>query len=117
MVAMLMVDFVYSEEENMASPHGNHPIHLHPVCSIALLHLIYEQIQNTSLYSMELTHDLATRFDRYIATLLLYWAPPCGSLWVCNSNASYLTLIWEQLMYRAKKEGAVLLGLRHPWEH
>ncbi|KAI5804097.1 hypothetical protein DFH27DRAFT_392650 [Peziza echinospora] len=25
--------------------------------------------------------------------------------------------MWFFLMYRAKKDGAVLLGLRHPWDH
>ncbi|RPB23064.1 hypothetical protein L211DRAFT_751982, partial [Terfezia boudieri ATCC MYA-4762] len=25
--------------------------------------------------------------------------------------------MWFFLMYRAKKDGAVLLGRRHPWEH
>ncbi|KAH6891997.1 hypothetical protein B0T10DRAFT_482770 [Thelonectria olida] len=25
--------------------------------------------------------------------------------------------MWFWLMYRAKKEGAVLLGRKHPWDH
>lgn len=25
--------------------------------------------------------------------------------------------MWFFLMYRAKKEGAILLGYRHPWDH
>ncbi|KAI5845095.1 hypothetical protein DFP73DRAFT_42758 [Morchella snyderi] len=25
--------------------------------------------------------------------------------------------MWFWLMYRAKKDGAVLLGLKHPWDH
>ncbi|KAI5800004.1 hypothetical protein EDC01DRAFT_787125 [Geopyxis carbonaria] len=25
--------------------------------------------------------------------------------------------MWFFIMYRAKKDGAVLLGLRHPWDH
>ncbi|PWW72709.1 hypothetical protein C7212DRAFT_354336 [Tuber magnatum] len=25
--------------------------------------------------------------------------------------------MWFFLMYRAKKDGAVLLGLKHPWDH
>ncbi|KAL0087490.1 hypothetical protein J3Q64DRAFT_1833753 [Phycomyces blakesleeanus] len=25
--------------------------------------------------------------------------------------------MWFWMMYRAKQDGAVLLGLRHPWDH
>lgn len=28
-----------------------------------------------------------------------------------------LTLTVVQLMYRAKRDGPALLGLKHPWEH
>ncbi|KAG5777671.1 hypothetical protein H9Q73_008668 [Fusarium xylarioides] len=47
------------------------------------------------------------------------WLPPVAHVpRIYRFTATALGAgMWFFLMYRAKKDGAVLLGLKHPWDH
>ncbi|GAQ82930.1 hypothetical protein KFL_001290210 [Klebsormidium nitens] len=47
------------------------------------------------------------------AGLTLY--PP--KRWQVRTGQGMCALMWFWILYRAKEDGAVFLGLRHPWDH
>lgn len=87
---------------------GNHPIHIHPVCHPSTCS---DLLENWS----ELNCPQARPLYRYTATLL------SASMWFfvrhLKPGPSAMSLTTGQLMYRAKKDGAVLMGWKHPWDH
>ena len=90
-----------------------------PYRDIAKTYLLTDVIQEwlPTTQSMSIRHGLS------IALRRLPWVPACGFLyepWLISLviyMADFESLSSVQLMYRAKKDGPALLGLKHPWDH
>ena len=69
------------------------------------------------------TQSTSIRHGLSIVLRQLPWVPACGFLYgprliaLAICIADFESLFSVQLMYRAKKDGPALLGLKHPWDH
>ena len=90
---------------------GQHPIHMHPVCPELADSFTKQAFRSRKL---EAKQSQVRPLYRFAATGL------GASMWFFVSITIIRTLGLTnvlQLMYRAKKDGAALLGWKHPWDH